>query len=105
MPEGYSAEAMVAGLFGSTGRSVSTALRDDHSAPLAGCWPSWLRRWLGLRWPGLHRRGAAFLSELATQLLHRHASAAGLLLQVRSEERRVGNECGSTCGSRWAQSH
>src|SRR3546814_19971525 len=28
-----------------------------------------------------------------------------LELDVRSEERRVGKECGSTCRSRWAPSH
>src|SRR3546814_1226695 len=34
------------------------------------------------------------------QILHRHR-----LVELRSEERRVGKECVSTCRSRWSPSH
>src|SRR3546814_20975635 len=33
------------------------------------------------------------------------AAAAGTLVEERSEERRVGNECVSTCRSRWSPYH
>src|SRR3546814_11409950 len=34
-----------------------------------------------------------------------HQQAAGNALEVRSEERRVGQECVSTCSSRWSPYH
>src|SRR3546814_15821617 len=33
------------------------------------------------------------------------AVVAGLTISIRSEERRVGKECVSTCRSRWSQYH
>src|SRR3546814_19149548 len=45
----------------------------------------------------LHRRGVARSREIPE-----HAVA---LLQRRSEERRVGKECVSTCRSRWSRYH
>src|SRR3546814_15543970 len=34
-----------------------------------------------------------------------HGGGAGTLLRLRSEERRVGKECVSTCSSRWSPYH
>src|SRR3546814_15297431 len=45
---------------------------------------------------------------LGTLVTHDVAAAKGLVAvlgAVRSEERRVGKECVSTCRSRWSQSH
>src|SRR3546814_14028261 len=35
----------------------------------------------------------------------RHATLAGAAFDIRSEERRVGKECVSTCRSRWSPYH
>src|SRR3546814_12825165 len=67
----------------------------------------------------LDRIGIACRFDLAQQLgldgfdiAHRHSScsggaaAAGIMFpQTRSEERRVGKECVSTCRSRWSPDH
>src|SRR3546814_15501066 len=36
---------------------------------------------------------------------HRHEPGCGVLAALRSEERRVGKECVSTCRSRWSPYH
>src|SRR3546814_18211238 len=40
-----------------------------------------------------------------TLILNQQPLTLGAVLANRSEERRVGQECGSTCSSRWAQYH
>src|SRR3546814_18951038 len=55
---------------------------------------------------GDHR--GLFLGDLGVlQLLDRAGLGGGVLLvrALRSEERRVGQECVSTCGSRWSPNH
>src|SRR3546814_12670380 len=46
--------------------------------------------------------GAAFT---VSGIGFRHLRQLGLSLTTRSEERRVGNECVSTCRSRWSPKH
>src|SRR3546814_13808153 len=46
-------------------------------------------------------RGTSDMRLFGLTLLERHVDAK----EIRSEERRVGRECVSTCRSRWAQSH
>src|SRR3546814_5628571 len=43
--------------------------------------------------------GSAFVSAIA------RAADQGIIVVIRSEERRVGKECVSTCRSRWAAYH
>src|SRR3546814_19922270 len=50
---------------------------------------------LGLREPGIY--GSATLSDIEEL-----CRVAGERLDLRSEERRVGKECVSTCSSRWS---
>src|SRR3546814_18375403 len=50
------------------------------------------------------RRSAA-ISQFASQRARRIRSARSRALPVRSEERRVGKECVSTCRSRWSPYH
>src|SRR3546814_18808759 len=52
--------------------------------------------------PGLARIGG---EELLIFVARLGADAEGELLRLRSEERRVGKECVSTCRSRWSPSH
>src|SRR3546814_15771469 len=55
----------------------------------------------------------SYLPEIASRDQQDRTSAKGyaygyigsVLLQIRSEERRVGKECGSTCRSRWSPYH
>src|SRR3546814_15877062 len=58
---------------------------------------------------GLRRRGEQPVGHpLAAELHHllkRGAVAVVELQEVRSEERRVGKECVSTCSSRWSPYH
>src|SRR3546814_18919835 len=58
---------------------------------------------------GLHRYLRRYVEPLADDLVS-HAEALDFdviteLWFTRSEERRVGKECGSTCRSRWAPNH
>src|SRR3546814_11345451 len=50
-------------------------------------------------------RGAQYLVDLRMAGQHPHVSAAGEIHGARSEERRVGKECVSTCRSRWSPYH
>src|SRR3546814_6798853 len=60
-----------------------------------------------------HEQGAAFMAEVYGRLTGEPAvclgtlgpGATNLITGVRSEERRVGKECVSTCRSRWSQYH
>src|SRR3546814_13917879 len=45
------------------------------------------------------------LTKLRRQWFNKRKSVAALLREVRSEERRVGTECVSTCRSRWSPYH
>src|SRR3546814_12641830 len=81
----------------------------DPRPPVAGC-----REAAARGFPGADRPGQA--AQLAAAYRHRHtvadwapvwaavwrhAASQGLAARRRSEERRVGNECVSTCRSRW----
>src|SRR3546814_10264818 len=50
----------------------------------------------------VHRGGVA---DGAVRIVRRHGQAEGIDQAVRSEERRVGKECVSTCRSRWSPYH
>src|SRR3546814_17190501 len=45
------------------------------------------------------------LNEVLPVIVGTHRGAADALYARRSEERRVGKECVSTCGSRWSPYH
>src|SRR3546814_11844251 len=49
--------------------------------------------------------GGATLKEGVRRIVNDHKPSASPRLRVRSEERRVGKECVSTCRSRWSPSH
>src|SRR3546814_17867620 len=49
--------------------------------------------------------GSALIAALVLGLLNTLVKPLLLLLTLRSEERRVGKECVSTCGSRWWPFH
>src|SRR3546814_3977399 len=55
--------------------------------------------------PLLALRSGTSLCKLGLELGRQLASIARLKLRVRSEERRVGKECVSTCRSRWSPYH
>src|SRR3546814_8357652 len=60
------------------------------------------------RWPGGtsgHWDVAHWVISVATTWIRRFGPITCIPLQARSEERRVGKECVSTCRSRWAPSH
>src|SRR3546814_2059703 len=61
------------------------------AASAATVWSQWRR--LSWRWPA------------QSALLLTLAGSTAMLLQIRSEERRVGKECVSTCRSRWSPYH
>src|SRR3546814_14699731 len=51
-------------------------------------------------------RNSEVYARLKTQVMHCFESKYALCLyEMRSEERRVGKECVSTCRSRWSQEH
>src|SRR3546814_11067746 len=51
------------------------------------------------------RRQNLFLKRLRSTAASDPTNLSGLILPVRSEERRVGKECVSTCRSRWSPYH
>src|SRR3546814_12758863 len=53
--------------------------------------------------PDLAHAPDAMQAQIAAILAHEHVHAAVGI--PRTEERRVGNECFSTCGSRWSTYH
>src|SRR3546814_12577151 len=57
------------------------------------------------QWPGIYRDGGAGMAGEGRRedALHRPRLAMGEW--IRSEERRVGKECVSTCRSRWSRDH
>src|SRR3546814_12899706 len=59
----------------------------------------WRRR--GLYQPSIHVNTAIFASALLLQVRRAISSHSS----VRSAERRVGTECGSTCRTRWSPEH
>src|SRR3546814_2519524 len=70
------------------------------------CWKRATSARKGLAQPESARRAAAgaamiaiFLNKLIRAILSRHQA------ECRSEERRVGKECGSTCRSGWSRKH
>src|SRR3546814_17563012 len=60
-------------------------------------WATWRRAW-----GGFNPDGRALLSELERRHLVHHFDFDG---SFRSEERRVGKECVSTCRYRWSPKH
>src|SRR3546814_20793230 len=72
---------------------------DNLGIPFEGCY---LNRWTGV---GVEQQ--TFKSETKDQLLSSLSNEVAPLLKskARSEERRVGTECVSTCRSRWVPYH
>src|SRR3546814_18381490 len=61
--------------------------------------------WLGKKFTNSQDRRALFESGMNQIELHERALLSRLLNGDRSEERRVGKECVSTCRSRWSPYH
>src|SRR3546814_21085015 len=76
--------------------ALDEVMLDDVAA---GRRPPTLRIW---EWAGsavVMGRFQSLRNEVDAQAAHRHG------IEVRSEERRVGKECVSTCSTRWAPVH
>src|SRR3546814_13902653 len=53
----------------------------------------------------LHLGGAIYMPNQDMEMTGNASPSTQCLLLIKSEERRVGKECGSTCRSRWSQDH
>src|SRR3546814_5945161 len=79
---------------------ISDWSSDVCSSDLLGTWPWRLAAWaFDLTWPAFEWLAASPLSLLWLP------QPAWFAVPLRSEERRVGKECVSTCRSRWSPYH
>src|SRR3546814_18348117 len=98
----WSSDVCSSDLFGERAAGQLLAVLVESDGPGAA-WDGCQQQRALLLLQGLRRQGPAFL---AFRHLNRPAQAPGVeIIEIRSEERRVGKECVSTCRSRWSPSH